>query len=68
MDIKRLPGALTIHPPILYFGTPVVLIITRNEDGSANITPMSSAWSLADQVVIGLSGERTIFSHASPTP
>ena len=56
MDIKHLPDTLTIHPPILYFGTPVVLITTRNEDGSANITPMSSAWSLADRVVIGLSG------------
>jgi len=30
---------------VLYFGTPVVLISSRNEDGSANLAPMSSAWS-----------------------
>ncbi|MCP1373075.1 flavin reductase family protein [Dyella lutea] len=46
--------ARSIHPGILYFGTPVLLIATRNEDGSANLTPMSSAWALADRVVLGL--------------
>ncbi|WP_329742259.1 flavin reductase family protein [Dyella sp. A6] len=45
-----------IHPSILYFGTPVLLIATRNEGGSANLTPMSSAWALADRVVLGLTG------------
>jgi flavin reductase (DIM6/NTAB) family NADH-FMN oxidoreductase RutF len=34
---------VTIEPPILYLGTPVVLISTLNEDGSANLAPMSSA-------------------------
>lgn len=33
-----------IQPKMLYFGTPVVLISTLNEDGSPNIAPMSSAW------------------------
>ena len=56
MDIYHAPGTLLIQPSILYFGTPVVLITTRNPDGSANITPMSSAWALADRVVIGLAG------------
>jgi flavin reductase (DIM6/NTAB) family NADH-FMN oxidoreductase RutF len=56
MDMYCTPDTLVIHPSILYFGTPVVLITTRNPDGSANITPMSSAWALADRVVIGLSG------------
>ncbi|MFZ0871781.1 MAG: flavin reductase family protein [Rhodanobacter sp.] len=56
MDIYRAPDTLLIQPSILYFGTPVVLITTRNLDGSANITPMSSAWALADRVVIGLTG------------
>jgi flavin reductase (DIM6/NTAB) family NADH-FMN oxidoreductase RutF len=56
VDTRHLPDTLIINPPILYFGTPVVLITTRNDDGSINITPMSSAWSLADRVVIGLSG------------
>jgi flavin reductase (DIM6/NTAB) family NADH-FMN oxidoreductase RutF len=39
---------------VLYFGTPVVLIGTRNEDGSANLAPMSSAWWLAQTCVLGL--------------
>lgn len=56
MDIHRAPHIRIIHPSILYFGTPVVLITTRNPDGSTNITPMSSAWALANRIVIGLSG------------
>jgi flavin reductase (DIM6/NTAB) family NADH-FMN oxidoreductase RutF len=32
-----------IERAILYFGTPVVLIATQNEDGTANLAPMSSA-------------------------
>jgi flavin reductase (DIM6/NTAB) family NADH-FMN oxidoreductase RutF len=43
-----------IEPSILYFGTPVVLITTSNLDGTPNISPMSSAWALADRVVLGL--------------
>lgn len=46
---------LSISPSVLYFGTPVVLVVTRNEDGSPNITPMSSAWALGSRVVLGLS-------------
>jgi flavin reductase (DIM6/NTAB) family NADH-FMN oxidoreductase RutF len=56
MDIYHAPDTLQIHPSILYFGTPVLLVTTRNPDGSANITPMSSAWALADRVTIGLAG------------
>jgi flavin reductase (DIM6/NTAB) family NADH-FMN oxidoreductase RutF len=44
-----------IQPSILYFGTPVALITTRNLDGTANIGPMSSAWSLGNTVVLGWS-------------
>lgn len=57
MDMYRTPDSLVIQPSILYFGTPIVLITTRNPDGSTNITPMSSAWALADRVVIGLTGD-----------
>ncbi|WP_428487355.1 flavin reductase family protein [Rhodopila sp.] len=42
------------HPAILYFGTPVVLISTVNEDGSANLAPMSSAWWLGQRCILGL--------------
>ncbi|BCS25223.1 flavin reductase family protein [Aspergillus puulaauensis] len=44
-----------ISPAIFYWGTPVVLITTENEDGSFNIAPMSSAWWLADRCLLGLS-------------
>lgn len=46
-----------IQPPILYFGTPVVLLSTLNEDGSANLAPMSSAWALGYTVVLGLGSQ-----------
>ena len=44
----------TIEPGILYFGTPVVLISTRNEDRSLNLAPMSSAFWLGWRCVLGL--------------
>ncbi|MCL6452162.1 MAG: flavin reductase family protein [Alicyclobacillus sp.] len=43
-----------VHPRILYFGTPVVLLTTLNENGTSNITPMSSAWALGNRIVLGL--------------
>jgi len=43
-----------ISPAILYWGTPVLLITTTNEDGTANISPTSSAWWLGHRAVIGL--------------
>jgi flavin reductase (DIM6/NTAB) family NADH-FMN oxidoreductase RutF len=48
-----------IDPAILYFGTPVVLISTMNEDGSANLAPMSSAWWLGRSCMLGL-GARSL--------
>jgi flavin reductase (DIM6/NTAB) family NADH-FMN oxidoreductase RutF len=44
----------TIDPTILYFGTPVALISTLNEDGTANLAPMSSAWWLGWTCMLGL--------------
>lgn len=44
----------TIEPTILYFGTPVVLISTLNEDGAPNLAPMSSAWWLGWTCMLGL--------------
>lgn len=45
---------ITSEPPILYFGTPVVLISTENENGSSNLAPMSSAFWLGWRCIIGL--------------
>ena len=43
------------EPEILYFGTPVVLIGTCNEDGSYNIAPISSIFWLGWRCIIGIS-------------
>ena len=45
---------VSIEPNILYFGTPVVLISTRNPDGSANLAPISSAFWLGWRCVLGI--------------
>jgi flavin reductase (DIM6/NTAB) family NADH-FMN oxidoreductase RutF len=45
---------LAIEPSILYFGTPVVLVSTLNEDQTLNIAPMSSAWWLGWNCMLGL--------------
>ncbi|GLZ81328.1 hypothetical protein Afil01_61350 [Actinorhabdospora filicis] len=37
-----------------YYGTPVVLLSTRNADGSANLAAMSSAWWLGEFGMLGL--------------
>ncbi|MEO8634002.1 MAG: flavin reductase family protein [Gemmatimonadales bacterium] len=50
-----------IDPAILYFGTPVVLVSSLNEDGSANLAPMSSAWWLGRSCLLG-------FGARSQTP
>lgn len=48
------PERIAIAPSVLYVGTPVVLIVTRNPAGGDNITPMSSAWALGRRMVLGL--------------
>lgn len=45
---------ISVEPSILYFGTPVVLLSTRNDDGTTNIAPMSSAWWLGWNCMLGL--------------
>ncbi len=42
------------EPAILYFGTPVVVISTVNEDDSYNLAPMSSAFWLGWRCMLGL--------------
>lgn len=43
----------TIEPSILYFGTPVILISTLNENGTYNLAPMSSAFWLGWRCMLG---------------
>jgi len=44
----------TVRPPVLYVGTPVILMTTCNKDGTANISPLSSAWALMDRFICGI--------------
>jgi flavin reductase (DIM6/NTAB) family NADH-FMN oxidoreductase RutF len=47
----------TIEPKILYFGTPVALVSSLNEDGSTNLAPMSSFWALGWTLMLGVLDE-----------
>ena len=55
MDGSERVTHVVSEPAILYLGTPVVLISSENEDGSANLAPMSSAFWLGWRGVLGLS-------------
>ncbi|HET7628025.1 MAG TPA: flavin reductase family protein [Bacillales bacterium] len=57
IENKILPESVVIEPKILYYGTPVVLLSTLNEDGTTNVTPMSSSWALGRRIVLGLGVE-----------
>lgn len=47
----------TIEPKVLYFGTPVALIGTLNEDGTVNLAPISSIWWVNQSCMIGMSSK-----------
>ncbi|WP_317768034.1 flavin reductase family protein [Oenococcus oeni] len=52
----------------LYYGFPVALISSWNQtEKSTNITPISSVWSLNDQVVIGLGTNSQAFQNLFET-
>ena len=53
-DITHIADLQIIEPAIFYFGTPVVLIGSSNEDGSFNLAPMSSAWWVGWRCMLGL--------------
>lgn len=46
-----------ISPAILYFGTPIVLVTSENEDGTSNICPISSVFWLGHRCILGFSSE-----------
>jgi flavin reductase (DIM6/NTAB) family NADH-FMN oxidoreductase RutF len=54
IDIAQSAVSQVIDPAILYFGTPVVLIGSTNEDGTPNLAPMSSAWFIGRRCMLGL--------------
>ncbi|QSR45207.1 flavin reductase family protein [Aeromonas dhakensis] len=44
-----------VHPKSLYWGNTVILLSTIDNADVTNITPISSSWSLSNNIVIGLS-------------
>ena len=44
-----------VHPKSLYWGNTVILLSTIDDTDTTNITPISSSWSLSNNIVIGLS-------------
>lgn len=59
--MKTASSHRAIYPPILYVGTPVILVGSINPDGSPNVAPISSAWWLGWNCVLG-------FGARSQTP
>ena len=50
----RTPTHDRVDPAILYWGTPVVLVSTVNEDGTPNLAPISSAFWLGRTGILGM--------------
>ncbi|WP_459503426.1 flavin reductase family protein [Bacillus sp. C1] len=43
-----------VKPKILYYGMPIYFLSTLNEDGTTNISPMSSSWALGNYIILGI--------------
>src|SRR5262252_4422371 len=61
-------GFVTISPKILYFGTPVALITSVNEDGSPNLAPVSSFWALGWTITLGLLSDTKTLENLRTRP
>jgi flavin reductase (DIM6/NTAB) family NADH-FMN oxidoreductase RutF len=57
-----------LHPKMLYFGTPVVLVSSVNDDGSTNIAPMSSAWWVGNTAMLGMSANSQTVRNLEQRP
>jgi flavin reductase (DIM6/NTAB) family NADH-FMN oxidoreductase RutF len=57
-----------LNPKMLYFGTPVVLVSSLNDDGSTNVAPMSSAWWLGQTAMLGLSASSQTVRNLEQRP
>jgi len=58
----------TIEPKILYFGTPVALISSLNEDGETNLAPISSFWALGWTLLLGLAEDTKTADNVKRQP
>lgn len=67
-DPETEPGFQTITPKILYFGTPVAIVTSMNEDESANLAPISSFWALGWTLLLGLLNDTKTLANLSANP
>lgn len=58
----------TISPKILYFGTPVAIVSSANQDGSTNIAPISSFWALGWTILLGLLRDTKTLENLESNP
>lgn len=65
--ISASPAHHVATPKIHYYGTPVILLSTCNEDGMPNLAPMSSAWWLGQNCVLGLGTRAQTFRNLERT-
>jgi flavin reductase (DIM6/NTAB) family NADH-FMN oxidoreductase RutF len=61
-------GFETISPKILYFGTPVAIVSSANEDGTTNLAPISSFWVLGWTIVLGLLNDTKTLGNLERNP
>lgn len=64
-DDDQVMTSRTIDPPVLYAGTPVILVSSLNPDGTPNLAPMSSGWVLGDTAILGLGTSGQTFQNLS---
>jgi flavin reductase (DIM6/NTAB) family NADH-FMN oxidoreductase RutF len=67
-DAARGPEHRVVRPRVLYAGTPVVLLATRNDDGTANLAPASSYWALGQMLALGLETEGHTLANLQARP
>jgi flavin reductase (DIM6/NTAB) family NADH-FMN oxidoreductase RutF len=58
----------TVEPKILYFGNPVALVSSLNEDRSANLAPISSFWALGWTMTLGLLADTKTLHNLESRP
>lgn len=59
---------MTIEPSMLYVGTPVLLLGSLNDDGSANLAASSSYWALGKLLVLGLEDDGHTLANIQARP
>jgi flavin reductase (DIM6/NTAB) family NADH-FMN oxidoreductase RutF len=67
-DASKSLDFATIDPKILYFGNPVALISSLNEDETPNLAPISSFWALGWTMTLGLLKETKTLTNLEKRP